>query len=150
MDTLPFAESFRNKNWLAIRRLTDLRNDLAQKTGQERFKILQNKTIDFIAESMPQTLKELEGIKGIGPKKLKELGPAILAITKGESSWAFKKEEEKNTQFTETGEVIFSVREFLSKVNSILYSQNVSVCGEIVTIKLHTTGVYITLKDESG
>src|SRR3989344_4746823 len=149
MDILPFAENFRDRKWLVVRRLTDLRNNLAQKTGQERFKILQNKTIDFIAESMPQTLKELEGIKGIGPKKLKELGPAILAITKGGESE--KKEEKKeNIQLTEAGEVIFSVREFLSKVNSILYSQNVSVCGEIVTVKLHTTGVYITLKDESG
>lgn len=151
MDILPFAENFRDRKWLVVRRLTDLRNNLAQKTGQERFKILQNKTIDFIAESLPQTLKELEGIKGIGPKKLKELGPAILAITKGESNEAPKKEEQKeDIQLTEAGEVIFSVREFLSKVNSILYSQNVSVGGEIVTVKLHATGVYITLKDESG
>ena len=151
MDILPFAENFRDRKWLVVRRLTDLRNNLAQKTGQERFKILQNKTIDFIAESLPQTLKELEGIKGIGPKKLKELGPAILAITKGESSGVSKVEEKKeDIQLTEAGEVIFSVREFLSKVNSILYSQNVSVGGEIVTVKLHTTGVYITLKDESG
>ena len=62
MDILPFAENFRDRKWLVVRRLTDLRNNLAQKTGQERFKILQNKTIDFIAESLPQTLKELEGI----------------------------------------------------------------------------------------
>src|SRR3989338_928486 len=98
MTNTLFSEDSRNnqKNRSDIvRRLTDLRNEIAKRTGQERFKILQNKTIDFIADSVPQTLKELSGIKGIGPKKLKELGPAILAITKGESSEAPKREEEK-------------------------------------------------------
>lgn len=129
-----------------VRSLTDLRNEVAKKTGQERFKILQNKTIDFIAESRPQTLKELSGIKGIGPKKLKELGSAILAITKGESGEAFKKE--KDIQLTEAGEVIFSVREFLEKINELLSPQNVLVEGEISSVNVHPSGVYLTLKDK--
>src|SRR3989344_8920926 len=116
MNRLPLNEGFSDKRGEIIRRLTDLRNDLADKVGLERYKVLQNKTIDFIADSMPQTLKELAGVKGIGPKKLKDFGPAILAITKGTD----RTEEEKDVQLTERGEVIFSVREFLEKINDLL------------------------------
>ncbi len=126
-----------------IRRLTDLRNEIAKKTGQERFKVLQNKTIDFIAESMPQTLKELSGIKGIGPKKLKELGLAILAITKGEAP-----EKEENIQLTEKGDEVFSVSQFLEKINELLSPQNVLVEGEISSVNVHPSGIYLTLKDK--
>jgi len=85
MNRLPLNEEFNDKKGEIIRRLIDLRNEVADKVGQERYKILQVKTIDHIAETMPQTLIELSAIKGIGPKKLKELGPAILSITKGET-----------------------------------------------------------------
>ena len=67
---------------------------------------MQNKTIDYIAEAMPQTLEELATIKGIGPKKLKELGPAILVITTGEETNV----KEKVIRVSESGERIFSVR----------------------------------------
>ena len=67
-NKLPLSENFDNKEEGVIRYLTDLRNELADKSGQERYKILQNKTIDYIAHAMPQTLEELAAIKGIGPK----------------------------------------------------------------------------------
>lgn len=151
MTNTLFSEDFGNnqKNRSDIvRRLTDLRNETAKRTGQERFKILQNKTIDFIADSVPQTLRELAGIKGIGPKKLKELGPAILAITKvGEVEKVYS-EEQKEVQLTETGEIIFSVSEFLGKINDLLSPQNVLVEGEISSVSVHPSGVYLTLKDK--
>ncbi len=130
-----------------VRRLTDLRNEIAKKTGQERFKILQNKTIDFIAESSPQTLKELAGIKGIGPKKLKELGPAILAITKGEATEGEEKRE-KDIQLTEKGDEVFSVSQFLEKINDLLSPQNVLVEGEISKVNAYNWGTFLTLKDK--
>lgn len=143
-NTLPLSENFDNKKEGIIRYLTDLRNELAEKSGQERYKILQNKTIDYIANAMPQTLEELAAIKGIGPKKLKEIGPAILAITSGGKL----NTKEKVIQVSDAGERVFSVSDFLDHVNDILYSQNVLVQGEISSVNVHPTGVYLTLKDK--
>ena len=143
-NKLPLSENFDNNEEGVIRYLTDLRNELADKSGQERYKILQNKTIDYIAHAMPQTLDELAAIKGIGPKKLKELGQAILAITTGGEANI----KEKIIQVSDSGERVFSVSEFLDHVNDILYSQNVVVQGEISSVSVHPTGVYLTLKDK--
>ena len=144
MNRLPLNEEFNDKKGEIIRRLIDLRNEVADKVGQERYKILQVKTIDHIAETMPQTLIELSAIKGIGPKKLKELGPAILSITKGETL----PEKEESVQISEIGDAILSVSEFLNQINDILYTKNVLVQGEISGLSLHPTGVYMTLKDK--
>src|SRR3989338_2153060 len=143
-NTLPLSENFDDKKEGVIRYLTDLRNELAEKSGQERYKILQNKTIDYIADAMPQTLEELAAIKGIGPKKLKELGSAILAITTGGEANV----KEKVIQVSESGERVFSVSEFLDHINDILYPQNVVVQGEISSVNVHPSGVYLTLKDK--
>ncbi len=141
-----FSEGSNNNRSEIVRRLTDLRNEIAKKTGQERFKILQNKTIDFIAESSPKTLKELAAIKGIGPKKLKELGSAILTITKGESDESL--ESGKDIQLTEKGDEVFSVSQFLERINELLSPQNVLVEGEISSVNVHPSGIYLTLKDK--
>src|SRR3989344_3270883 len=143
-NTLPLSENFDDKKEGVIRYLTDLRNELAEKSGQERYKILQNKTIDYIADAMPQTLEELAAIKGIGPKKLKALGSAILAITTGGEANV----KEKVIQVSESGERVFSVSEFLDHINDILYPQNVVVQGEISSVNVHPSGVYLTLKDK--
>lgn len=143
---LPLSEKFNGGKEEITRRLTDLRNKLAEKSGEVRYKILQNKTIDYIAQAAPQTLEELSAIKGIGPKKLKELGSAILAITKGEA-FAVK---EKEIRLADSDEIIFSVSEFLDKINDILCSQNVLVQGEISSVNVHPSGVYLTLKDKKG
>ncbi len=145
-NTLPLSEKFNNGKEEAIRRLTDLRNELAEKSGQERYKILQNKTIDYIVDAMPQTLEELAAIKGIGPKKLKELGPAILVITGGGEVNI----KEKIIQVSDSGERVFSVSDFLDHINDILYSQNILVQGEISSVNIHPTGIYLTLKDKKG
>ena len=50
-----------------IERLVKLRDEIAGKTGMENYKVLQYKTIENIAVSMPSTLDELKEIKGIGP-----------------------------------------------------------------------------------
>lgn len=144
MNTLPLAGNFNSRKEGIIRRLTDFRNELAEKSGQERYKILQNKTIDYIADGMPQTLEELAAIKGIGPRKLKELGKAILAITNHEGLVT----REKEIQMTDSGEQIFSVSDFLDHINDIFYSQNVLVQGEISSVNVHPSGVYLTLKDK--
>src|SRR3989344_1628742 len=128
-NTLPLSENFDDKKEGVIRYLTDLRNELAEKSGQERYKILQNKTIDYIADAMPQTLEELA---------------AILAITTGGEANV----KEKVIQVSESGERVFSVSEFLDHINDILYPQNVVVQGEISSVNVHPSGVYLTLKDK--
>ncbi len=145
-NMLPLSEKFNSEKEEIIRRLTDLRNELAEKSGQERYRIFQNKTIDYIAEMRPQTLDELAAIKGIGPKKLKELGSAILAITTGGEANI----KEKVIQVSESGERVFSVSDFLNHVNDILYKQNVLVQGEISSVNVHPSGVYLTLKDKKN
>src|SRR3989344_4607111 len=143
-NTLPLSEKFDNAKGEVVRKLSDLRDNLAERTGQERYKILQVKTINYIAEAMPQTLEELTVIKGIGPKKLKELGPAILAITRGGEAPV----KEKSVQLSPSGERLFTVGEFLDHINEILYAENLFVQGEISSANVHPSGVYLTLKDK--
>lgn len=65
-----------------FRKLVLWRNDTAQRSGVERFKILQNKTVELIAEEAPTTYEALADIKGIGKKKLAEFGEEILALVR--------------------------------------------------------------------
>ncbi|MBI5420729.1 MAG: exodeoxyribonuclease VII large subunit [Parcubacteria group bacterium] len=65
-----------------FQKLTAWRNETARRSRVERFHILQNKTIEILAETMPKTYEELADVKGIGKKKLHEFGSEILALVK--------------------------------------------------------------------
>jgi superfamily I DNA/RNA helicase len=62
-----------------LERLTVWRSKLSKKTGLPAFMILHNTTLEEIASKMPQTLRELEDINGLGPIKIQKYGEEILS-----------------------------------------------------------------------
>ena len=65
-------------------RLRSWRLAAAQQEGQKAFYVFPNATLERIAAARPQTLEELEAVKGVGPKKLEQYGQAVLDITREE------------------------------------------------------------------
>ena len=60
-------------------RLRTWRLEFARERGWKAFRVLHDSTLMEIARLRPRTLKELQTIAGIGPKKAEEFGTAILA-----------------------------------------------------------------------
>jgi ATP-dependent DNA helicase RecQ len=56
------------------------RIEQARRKGVPPYVILHDRTLDAIASSLPQSLRDLEGLPGIGPAKLKTYGDAILSM----------------------------------------------------------------------
>jgi hypothetical protein len=54
----------------------------AQQEGQKAFYVFPDATLERIAAARPQTMEELEAVKGVGPKKLQQYGDAILAAVR--------------------------------------------------------------------
>ncbi len=65
-------------------RLRSWRLTAAQQEGQKAFYVFPDATLERIAAAQPQTLEELEAVKGVGPKKLQQYGQAVLDITREE------------------------------------------------------------------
>ncbi|MDP3947786.1 MAG: exodeoxyribonuclease VII large subunit [bacterium] len=159
------------------RRLVELRNHLAERERKEKFKILQNKTIEGIVHAMPRTLAELEMVKGMGVKKIAKFGAQILE--------ALHPVREKSPQATEVvlpwrtafsngvhgaglgegpetaeaptarsissgqAEDVFTVSRFLDRVNAVLATErDLFVQGEVSSIQVLPSGAYFTLKDK--
>ena len=59
---------------------------VAKEAGLPAFCVFHNVTLKLIADSCPTTLEQLDSIKGIGPRKLKLYGPAVLAIVAGQDT----------------------------------------------------------------
>lgn len=57
---------------------------IAKEADLPAFCVLHNVTLKRIADSCPTTLDQLKAIKGIGPRKLEQYGPAILTIVAGQ------------------------------------------------------------------
>jgi ATP-dependent DNA helicase RecQ len=53
---------------------------VARETGKAPFMVVPLSTLKQIAACRPANLQELAAIKGIGPHKLEQYGPAIIAI----------------------------------------------------------------------
>jgi superfamily II DNA helicase RecQ len=66
----------------------------AQQEGQKAFYVFPDSTLEQIAAARPQTLEELEAVKGVGPKKLEQYGQAVLDITRREAEESQAKEQE--------------------------------------------------------
>ncbi len=131
-----------------IKALTELRDSIARKTGQEGFKVLQYKTIEAIANALPATLEELRAIKGIGDKKLKQYGELILETIHSDRF----NNDVPATKEPEQAEKppVYTVGQFLDAVNGLLFDRfgNTPVRGEITGLNEHATGVYFMLKDK--
>ncbi len=123
-----------------IKKLTNLRNELARKMGIETYKVLQNATIFEIADKMPQNNEELLNIKGIGEKKLAQFGDLILQKIHGEVQVKGQMDLDQ----------IFTVSNFLDYINGILVkdAESFRIIGEISGINIHTSGTYFLLKDK--
>jgi len=61
------------------------RRGAAEQAGQKAFYVFPNATLKQIAAARPQTMEELEAVKGVGPAKLRQYGQAVLGITRQEA-----------------------------------------------------------------
>ena len=61
------------------------RRERADREGKKAFHVFTDTTLQSIAAAQPQTLDELQAVKGVGPKKLEQFGQAVLDVTRNES-----------------------------------------------------------------
>jgi superfamily I DNA/RNA helicase len=78
-----FGVKFTEKASAVAERLRDWRRGTSQAEGRSEFMIIQNKTIEAIAERMPSSVEELEGIFGLGPMKIRKYGEDIINAVNG-------------------------------------------------------------------
>ncbi|AIZ44349.1 ATP-dependent DNA helicase RecQ [Deinococcus radiopugnans] len=58
--------------------LRELRRELTRETGHSAFVIFPNATLDALAAASPRSLAELEGLPGMGPKRIENYGERIV------------------------------------------------------------------------
>jgi hypothetical protein len=75
-------------------RLRTWRLEAAQQEGQKAFYVFPDATLQRIAAARPQTIEELQAVKGVGPKKLDQYGQAVLDITRQGAEEPQVKEQE--------------------------------------------------------
>ena len=63
-----------------LARLEQWRRETAAAAGTPSYIVFSNDTLFRIASSNPQTLEELDKIRGVGPVKLERYGSAVLAV----------------------------------------------------------------------
>ena len=131
------------------KRLKKWRADISNLEGVERYRIIQNKTLDDIAMLLPKTKDELLAIKGIREKKFEKYGRDILAIIHEcvGSDHEEMLEEEPDLIYEEI-ERVYSVSDFLDLVNSSLSRIRVAVRGEVSSINFQKH-LYFSLKDKN-
>lgn len=106
--------NYSNNHQNLFEQLRKWRNEIAKDAGIEPFKVLHNSVLDEIAQKMPTTLDGLSGIKGMGTKRIKKYGQAILDIVNGSSQCVISQNEE---------EKVFSVSEYIDYVNTLITSR---------------------------
>jgi superfamily II DNA helicase RecQ len=57
---------------------------VARQAGQRKYLVFPIATLKRIAAQKPKTPEELLAVKGVGPRKLEQYGPAVLAIVVGQ------------------------------------------------------------------
>lgn len=139
-------------------------NDLVQKLREWRFQksldenvelymIMQNVTLEEIAEKKPRTKAEFVDIKGFGEKKYQKYASEILSVMDGEwepvslfSSLQAIKQDVHDQDLNERE--IFSVGGFLDQVNQAIRPMEVYVQGEVTSIDIRKH-LYFSIKDKS-
>lgn len=119
--------------------LRQKRNEIAQESNIEPFKVLHNSVLSEIARKKPSSLAKLAEIKGMGRKRLARYGQFILD-TIGRSCPASTQEI--------VNEKIFTVSEYLDLVNEVLVSQRVIIQGEAGRIDDRGNYTFFTLLDK--
>jgi len=56
------------------------RDDLADNSNMERYRVMPNKALEEMANMLPTTLEELKKVKGLGKKKIEFFGTELLKI----------------------------------------------------------------------
>lgn len=71
------AEETSPKGTVAVA-LADLRRALARETGHAAYMVFPNATLTALAARLPRTMSDLEGIPGLGPRRIEAHGERIL------------------------------------------------------------------------
>lgn len=58
--------------------LRELRSKLAKQSRTKPFKIFPDRTLEELIEYKPQTIEDMQGIYGVGPKRLKKYGQILI------------------------------------------------------------------------
>jgi len=128
-----------------LQHLRDWRDTEAKRRGLEEYRILQNRSLEEIAETKPTDKEALLDIYGVAKKKYDRYGSKILDMVT-----AFENDT-LNNQRDDAGQLDIdepvSVSTFLKHVNRSLGSIEASVQGEITQIKEKYGNYYLTLSD---
>jgi len=128
-----------------VQRLKDWRQQKSLDEKVELYMIMQNVTLEQIAEKKPKSKAEFIDIKGFGEKKFNKYGMEILSVINDE--WEpislFSLQEESPDHQRE----IYSVSDFLDKINHTLRPIQVFVQGEISSFKIQKH-LYFSIKDK--
>ncbi len=134
-------------NLTVLRKLRDWRDAQAAKEGVALYYVLGTKTLDLIAEAMPQTREEFLAISGIGEKKMDKYGTELMRIVSGGETG--DKAVDEIVEAGATGEKIFSVSTYLDLINIGLKQHfQARVKGEVSEFKERGGHYYFKIKDK--
>lgn len=138
-----------------IQALREWRLKKSRQENVKLFMILQNKTMDAIADIMPQNREEFVQIKGLGERKYEKYGEEILGLLRSQENPidlfsspppspapAFKEQ----TLIEKISQKVLTVSQYLDLVNDILRPLQLSVRGEISSVN-YRKHLYFSLKD---
>lgn len=66
-----------------LSRLKTWRRDVSSDLGVPAFMVMHDRTLNEIANMMPERMSDLEFVRGLGPKKISQFGDDILSIVNG-------------------------------------------------------------------
>jgi ATP-dependent DNA helicase RecQ len=75
-----------------VKQLREWRSKKAKQENVELYLVMQNKTIEAIAEVLPINKEEFVAIKGLGEKKYEKYGQEIIAIVTHGDNQTFQQE----------------------------------------------------------
>lgn len=128
-----------------LQKLKVWRRNVANTTGVELFRVLQNKTLEDIARLKPSCKEDLLAVKGIREKKFENYGRDILAIIQECSDGGELKTQEPH----QDEDKIYTVSNYLDSLNSKLSQTGAVIKGEVSSINIRNGHAYFAIKDKS-
>ncbi len=107
---------------------------------------MQNKTMEAIADAMPQNKEEFIQVKGLGERKFEKYGREIIGLIHGASPDYQNKTSDNHIPQETYEKKVFSISQLLDIVNEVLTPYKVSIRGEITSFK-YQRHLYFTVKD---
>jgi len=118
-----------------LQELISWRDKEASRRGVEKYRVLQNKSLQEIAETQPETKEELLEIYGIAEKKYDSYGQEILDIIADDQAEQSDPDEP------------ITVGQFLTQINQALRDHTSRVSGEVVEFDIRDNYLFFTIKD---